>query len=113
MEDLSLLPTAAHTREVLAEREGVLTAVKTELVGVAGMMLGAGRRTAEDPIDHAVGITVNVRLGDRIHGGDPLALIHYNDEARAAACEETLKAAFELADEPMDEPPTLIHEVLR
>jgi pyrimidine-nucleoside phosphorylase len=113
VEDLSLLPTAAHTREVLAEREGVLTAVKTELVGVAGMMLGAGRRTAEDPIDHAVGITVNVRLGDRIHGGDPLALIHYNDEARAAACEETLKAAFELADEPMDEPPTLIHEVLR
>jgi pyrimidine-nucleoside phosphorylase len=113
VEDLSLLPTAAHTREVLADREGVLTAVKTEQVGVAGMMLGAGRRTAEDPIDHAVGITVNVRLGDRIHGGDPVALIHYNDEARAAACEETLKAAFVLGDEPMDEPPTLIHEVLR
>ena len=58
---------------------------------------GAGRRTAEDLIDHAVGITVNVRLGDRIHGGDPVALIHYNDEAMLESAVEEVKEAQEKA----------------
>jgi len=111
-DDTSLLPGARTRREVRADRAGVLARVETEQVGVAGMLLGAGRRSVEDRIDHGVGLTVHVRIGDRLAAGDPLATLHITDETSAAAAEETLRAAFVIEDEAV-QPPPLVHEVLR
>ena len=112
-DDASLLPGARTQREVRADRAGVLARVETEQVGVAGMLLGAGRRSVADRIDHGVGLTVHVRVGDRLAPGDPLATLHVNDEAAAAAAEETLRAAFVINDGEAVQAPPLIHEVLR
>ena len=84
----------------------------TTEVGVAGMILGAGRKKLTDVIDHAVGITVQARLGDDLAAGDTLAVLHYNDEARADQAEGVLLGAFELGDGQVEVPP-LVHEVLR
>jgi len=111
-DDLSRLPQPRLHRTVTATRAGVLSAVEAEQVGIAGMLLGAGRKSVEDRIDHAAGITVSVRLGDRLRAGDPLATMHFNDEARAAAAEPILRAAFTLGDGPVT-PPPLVYEVLR
>ncbi|MCC6747626.1 MAG: thymidine phosphorylase [Deltaproteobacteria bacterium] len=112
VEDLSRLPQAAHHRAVKAERTGIVRRIDTERVGLAGMMLGAGRRRVEDRVDHAVGLTMKVRLGDALRPGDELAVLHYNDAARAAEAEGMLRAAIELGDQALP-PPPLVYEVLR
>ena len=111
-ERLELLPGARTHRDVLAARSGVLSRVETEQVGVAGMLLGAGRRRFEDAVDHGVGLTVHVRLGQTIRAGDPLVTLHINEDREADAAAATALAAFVIGDDAVD-PPPLIHEVLR
>jgi pyrimidine-nucleoside phosphorylase len=69
-------------------------------VGVAALHLGAGRRTKEDVIDHAVGIVCLRKRGDEVAAGDVLAEIHARDEASAAEAEAAVLAAYTIGDEP-------------
>ena len=111
-DDLTLLPAASGRRTLRAPREGVLAEVATEQVGIAGMMLGAGRKHVADPVDHSVGITVCARLGDALAEGDPLVELHHNDDAKANAAMEALADVFTIAED-CEPPPPLIYEVLR
>ena len=112
VDDPTVMAAPAHERVVLAPRAGTLQAVTTTQVGVAGMILGAGRKKLTDVIDHAVGITVKARLGDELSAGDALAVLHYNDEDKANLAEPVLRDAFVLGDGAVT-PPPLVHEVLR
>ena len=112
VDDPTVMASPAHQRVVTAPRAGILQAVTTTQVGVAGMILGAGRKKLTDVIDHAVGITVKARLGDKLQAGDPLAVLHYNDESKANTAEPVLLDAFKLGDGAVT-PPPLVYEVLR
>ena len=111
-DDPSLLPAAGGRRTVKAERGGVLASVATEQVGIAAMILGAGRKKFTDPVDHSVGLTVCARLGDELDEGDPLVVLHHNDDEKANAAEAALAGVFTVADD-CEPPPPLIYEVLR
>ena len=49
-------------------------------IGVASMMLGAGRQTKDDKIDLGVGIVLNKKVGDSVKEGDNILTIHSNKE---------------------------------
>ena len=78
--DTSLLPTAKHQIEVPATASGYVTKIEADDIGVAAMLLGAGRATKEDRIDLAVGIVLTKKIGDLVQKGEPLAIIHSNTE---------------------------------
>ncbi len=78
--DTSLLPTAKHQIEVPATDSGYITKIEADDIGVAAMLLGAGRATKEDKIDLAVGIVLTKKIGDPVQKGEPLAIIHSNTE---------------------------------
>jgi pyrimidine-nucleoside phosphorylase len=98
--DEAALPVAPVVREVLAPRSGHVVRLAALPVGIAALRLGAGRRTKEDPIDHAVGVVCRRKRGDAVAEGEPLAEIHAQDEDAAAEAADAVLAAFELADEP-------------
>ena len=98
--ELSVLPTAPVTREVVAPREGVVSRLGALAVGIASLELGAGRRTKDDEIDHAVGVVCLRKRGDRVERGDVLAEVHARDEASAERGVEAVLAAYELGGEP-------------
>ncbi|ABC80393.1 thymidine phosphorylase [Anaeromyxobacter dehalogenans] len=75
--DPSRLPRAADPYPVPAPAAGFVQAVDTEAVGLAAVALGAGRARVEDPVDPAVGILVERKLGDRVERGEPLCLVHH------------------------------------
>jgi len=80
-----LLPRAKYHIEVKAECDGYVGAIDTENVGIAAMLLGAGRKKKEDRIDHAAGITMTKKIGQRIIAGDTIAVLHSNDPDVSAA----------------------------
>jgi thymidine phosphorylase len=97
--DESALPTAAVVRPVAAEADGVVSRLGAIRIGVAALDLGAGRRTKDDTIDHAVGVLCHKKRGDRVTAGEPLAEVHARDDASADEAAAAVLAAYELADE--------------
>ena len=88
LDDPARLPQASHHCDWLAGQEGYLLSVDTEAVGVASMMLGAGRETKESTIDPAAGILLHKKPGDWVGCGEPIATLLTNrpeslDQARA------------------------------
>jgi pyrimidine-nucleoside phosphorylase len=109
--DESALPSAPVVRELAAPVAGYVAALSAIDVGNAAVHLGAGRRTKEDRIDHAVGIVVRAKRGDRVEAGQMLAEIHARteDEARVGAGE--VLAAYAISDVAPAERPVLLEVV--
>jgi pyrimidine-nucleoside phosphorylase len=97
--DLSLLPKAPLVREVLAPSDGIVTRLGALAVGIASLELGAGRRTKEDEVDHAVGIVFHAKRGDVVSTGSLLAEIHARNEESASKGVAAVLAAYEIGDE--------------
>lgn len=74
------LPQAAYQIPVLAEVDGVISHWIADEVGVAAMMLGAGREKKEDVIDPAVGLVLLAKVGDQVKKGDPIVMLHSNTQ---------------------------------
>jgi pyrimidine-nucleoside phosphorylase len=75
-----LLPTAAHHIEVTAKTSGFVQQIEAEQIGIAAMLLGAGRAKKEDQIDYSVGITLNKKIGDAVQSGESICTLHSNRE---------------------------------
>lgn len=96
------LPTASLVEQVPAPRSGWLKAVRAREVGETSVELGAGRARKGDPIDHAVGIMVHHKVGDRVEAGEALFTVHANDAARLAQAKKRLEEAVEWSDTVCD-----------
>jgi pyrimidine-nucleoside phosphorylase len=94
---------APVVREVPSDRSGHVSALGAVAVGQAALHLGAGRRTKDDSIDHAVGVLCLRKRGDRVAAGEPLAEIHAATDAAADEAARELTAAYTIADEPPPE----------
>ena len=88
-----------------------MTRLSAAQVGVAALELGAGRRTKEDTIDHAVGIVCRRKRGDRVGPGEALAEVHAADSAAAEAAAAKVLASYQLGDDP-PEPRSVVLELL-
>jgi pyrimidine-nucleoside phosphorylase len=102
------LATAPLIREVTARRSGYVSELGAVAVGQAALHLGAGRRTKDDSIDHAVGVVLHRKRGDRVAEGEPLAEIHAATDAAAGEAAPELLAAYTIADEPPPERPVVL-----
>ncbi|MFO7288923.1 MAG: pyrimidine-nucleoside phosphorylase [Bacillota bacterium] len=80
VDDPDRLPRAAHQIPVPAKEKGVVAEIVTDQIGIAAMMLGAGRTTKESEIDLSVGLVLHKKIGDPVEKGEPLATIHANRE---------------------------------
>jgi pyrimidine-nucleoside phosphorylase len=83
-DDRARLPTARRKQAVLAEADGYLAELDALTVARASIVLGAGRERKGDPIDLAVGVLLEAKVGGRLTRGQPLAVLHGNNEARLA-----------------------------
>jgi pyrimidine-nucleoside phosphorylase len=94
-----------------APRAGVIAGIDAMQVGLTAVDLGAGRHTKGDPIDHAVGIVLQAKVGARVQAGDPLLEIHASTEAQCARAQERLLAAYSYQEHRAPELP-LVYKVI-
>jgi pyrimidine-nucleoside phosphorylase len=109
--DESALETAPVLRYVEAPRGGTVSRLGAIGVATAALHLGAGRRTKEDAIDHAVGVVCLHKRGQQVEAGEPLAEVHARTEKAADAASREVLAAYVLGDEPPEERPVLLEVV--
>ncbi|MCY8348367.1 pyrimidine-nucleoside phosphorylase [Bacillus haynesii] len=103
------LPQAAYKIDVPAKEAGVVSEIVADQIGVAAMLLGAGRATKEDKIDLAVGIMLRKKVGDRVEKGEPLVTLYAN---RENVDDVIAKVYDNIQIEEKAEAPKLVHTVI-
>lgn len=111
VDDYSLLPQANNIVEVKSPKNGYISKIEAEEVGMSAMILGAGRETKEDTLDMAVGIVLEKKVGEYVNKGDILAYIHYNKEDKFESAIERFINSYEIVEEKV-EPRKLIYGVV-
>lgn len=112
LEDTSKFPKAAHVIPIISERDGYISHMNAEQIGIAAAILGAGRASKEDTIDFAAGIILCKKTGDKVMRGDVMAYLHTNVEASIGAATERFTSAISYSDAPVPDE-TLIHGIIR
>ena len=115
----SVLPKPKH-RDELALRAGRITSIDSEALGIAALILGAGRRTKDDQIDPSAGLVVDAYLGEVIEDDAPPQIsLHHSlapEDGRLAEARAMIEGAFVIqpADQPVMPPRTTrVLEVIR
>jgi pyrimidine-nucleoside phosphorylase len=111
VEQPDLLPKASLVEVIPAPRAGYLAGIHARTVGETAVRLGAGRAKKGDPVDHAVGIVVHHKVGDRVEQGQPLFTIHANQEERLAEARQALLQAHTWDDRPVPPLPLFYGQV--
>ena len=87
--------SVAKATDLVADTDGVVSAIDTEALGLVIISLGGGRRKMGDPIDHSVGLKMLVRIGDRVSRGTPLVKI-FSEQPEAVI--PSLRAAIQITE---------------
>ncbi len=112
IDDPAKLPQAGIVVDFAADQAGYIAEVNADAIGRACIVLGAGRKKTEDPVDFAVGISHLVKIGERVDAGDALLKIHANDAGQLNEARKLLTRAFRFSESPVSPSPALL-ETLR
>jgi len=102
-----LIPAGLREDAVVADRTGFVAAFDTRKIGLASMLLGGGRQTADDKIDHAVGLFIEKKLGEHVTDGEPLCRILYREPDRMKRARDVIAGAVTIADSAVLPPPLI------
>jgi len=107
------VPHAQSLHAVVAKKNGFISKFQTENIGLASLLLGAGRKKAEDTIDPTAGIILHFKIGDAVKKGNALATIHYNGNRPVNEVEAMLLEAIEIRLQKSKTPRLILEKVGR
>ncbi|HTO02177.1 MAG TPA: thymidine phosphorylase [Opitutus sp.] len=99
IDDSAGLPQARYQEALAAPRAGRVSDVNAMGIALAALRLGAGRTKADAGIDHAVGVSALVKIGERVEQGGPLCCVHANDQNALAEAKTMIAEAIAVGDE--------------
>lgn len=108
--DDSLFKKSKYTSQIKSEKSGYLEDIMAHQLGVLAMQLGAGRLRANDNINHAVGLVIKHKVGDKVAVGDQLVTV-YHDQSLNNEWLEKLKQSFKVTDKQVVAQP-IIYKIL-
>src|SRR4051794_10804322 len=103
LDKFELLPNATGMREITSPRAGYVSAINAQDIGVSSNMIGAGRNTKDDAIDPAVGIILEVKIGEKVDAGSVLCRLYYTKEDNVDEAADMVEDAFRLSGTKPDE----------
>jgi thymidine phosphorylase len=103
LDRFELLPNATGAREISSPRAGYVSAIDAEDIGSAAAMIGGGRETKDAVIDPAVGVILEVKVGQKVDAGGVLCRLYYTSEERVEDAAQMVEDAFRISATPPDE----------
>ena len=97
LDRFDLLPNATGMREIMSPRAGYISAIDAEYIGQASSMIGAGRATKDDAIDPAVGVILEVKVGQKVDAGGVLCRLYYTREENVEEAAQFVEDAFRIS----------------
>ena len=101
-------PTAKHVRKLPAPKRGYVHTINAGMIAEGVQKLALRKNGKYDP---AVGVSEIKKVGTQVKQGEPLMMIHYNDEAKMEEALEYLKTAYRLAPKRPNPPELIVERV--
>lgn len=99
------LLSAKNKQEILSDREGYVSEILSDEVGLAALMLGAGRETLDSQLDYQAGFHLLKKTGDYVKLHEPIGICYANDSTNiTAACHRVLTAYHFSDTKPQEQP---------
>ncbi len=111
LDRFDMLPNASGVREVASPRSGFVSAIASEDIGLASNMIGAGRDKPEDVIDPAVGVILEVKVGEKVEAGAVLCRLYYTKEERLEEAAQLVEDAFRISTHAPEERELILETV--
>ncbi len=103
LDRFELLPNATGAREISSPRAGYVSAIDAEYIGLASAMIGAGRDAKEDAIDPAVGVILEVKIGQKVDKDAVLCRVYYTSEEHVEEAAQLVEDAFRISSTAPEE----------
>jgi pyrimidine-nucleoside phosphorylase len=103
LDKFELLPNATGAREITSPRAGFVSAIDAEDIGRATALIGAGRRTKDDAVDPAVGVILEIKVGEKVEAGSVLGRLYHTSAERLDEATEIMEDAFRISAHPPEE----------
>jgi len=108
-EKLRLSPLS---KDVIAVNDGYIHELIAREIGEVSLILGAGRKTKEDEIDHGAGIRLYKKVGDRVSEGEKVASLYSDSQEMLIKASDKLEKAIKVGSEFLS-PNKLIHGIVK
>lgn len=105
------LPTATHTQEILAERDGYITNLDALALGVGSWRLGAGRARKEDPVQAGAGIEIHTPVGTKVTKGEKLLTLHTDTPERFERAIESITPGISIGENAPEKRPIILDHI--
>lgn len=110
--DLASLPKPKQSLSIKSNTAGFVHGFNTESIGVAGIIIKAGRAQTSDVIAPTAGVEFHVKVGDQVKEGDTLFTLHGDDKDLLQSAVPLLKSAINISLQKTSKP-SLIQKVLK
>ena len=107
-ENLDGYPETKHAISIKAKDDGFVLSTNCLEIGLAGVLIGAGRQRKEDAIDHSAGIMIHKKVGDKVSTGDELATVYSNREAAIENACMKIEQAYRIGYNAPDKKPLIL-----
>jgi len=104
-------PHAPIVRPLLASSSGTVNRIDAFQVGLASVVLGAGRSRKEDVVLPGVGIMIRKSTGEAVTESDELCLVKGESETQVQEALRVLARAWELAEREPQKRPMVLEEI--
>ncbi|MGC6455780.1 MAG: thymidine phosphorylase [Coraliomargaritaceae bacterium] len=101
-------PTAKHVRKLPAPKRGYVHTINAGMIATGVQKLAVRKNGKYDP---AVGVSEIRKVGTQVKQGEPLMMIHYNEESKMEEALEYLKSAYRLAPKRPNPPELIVERV--
>lgn len=111
LKDYNKFAKAPYEFEIKSNRDGFITHMDAEKIGIVSVILGAGRETKDSQIDFSAGIVINKKYGDKITKGDTLATFYTSKKEKISDAEKIYKSALEIKNNEPEKIPLVLARV--
>lgn len=112
IENTDLFPKAEYSFEIKADSYGYIKSMDAEKIGVASLLLGAGRNKKSDVLDFSAGIILKAKTGDKVEKNETIATLYTNDKSKISAAQQKFCEALTFSSEPVEKQ-QLVYNVIR
>lgn len=110
-EDYDLFKKPKHVYELTSGHDCYVKKVKTDMLGISSMILGAGRETKDSVIDYSAGIKLHKKTGMYVNKGEIIASFYSDDMDKINQALETFKECLELSDSAEAQRPLILSNI--
>ncbi len=106
-------PAASCRFELVSGRDGYITAMDAYKIGMAGVELGAGRKSKEETIDPQAGMILEKKIGDEVKEGETIVRCFTNKEEETDSIRQMLQDAVTVGSSRPEVPALITDTVTR